>query len=439
MKKWFILFSAILFVFRGAFSTYIFQDDFFLFVSSRILDLGPLKSYGFYRPIGIDLFYYTAGIINNLAITHVFIFFVFGLGLIFLYKSFNLFFKNSFSFLATVMYALSFNHVYQLYWLATFQEVVMFTFCAASFYLFFRKNLLFIPFFIFAALSREEAFLLPVLILAILVFKKLFDRKLIMQLFILIILTIPFVILYEVNYGQVAVRPEYAPQFNLKIISNNFLWYFFWSLGLPGFLPDFLPSIFAKPLPGLWQTIQNTGAYWYLGFLVCYLTVFVFVFKKPVIKFGAFCLFLFSIYIIPISFIIHKWPVRLTIPLIFIILFQAFIITKLNKYLVAMLLVLYFTYNFLAISVHENTSTYKYESSISLKAKNIISNNNCLYFADDVESKSGWEGSQKLKLTLFDQWFTRYYRPDKNIKVYYGFETKVAPVGCTIINSRDLL
>ena len=36
MKKWLILFGTVLFLFRGAFSTYLFQDDFFGFGISKI-------------------------------------------------------------------------------------------------------------------------------------------------------------------------------------------------------------------------------------------------------------------------------------------------------------------------------------------------------------------------------------------------------------------
>ncbi len=420
---WFVgLCSFLLFWFRGAFRSHIFQDDFYLFVISRASDLRqflnfffPLKSYGFYRPLGIEVFYFLSGLVNNLFTTRLLVFGVFFTGLFFLHKIWR-------SRLATFMYAISFIHVFQLYWLATFQEVAVFTFGVISVYLFLKKSRWFLFFYGLALLSREEAMILPIVFLFL-------DKKRAILPFCLSTL---FFVVYKINFSQVITMPEYAPHFNFRLISNNILWYGLWGLGLPNFLPDFWPSILGSPSKELLVTIRNSRAGPYLVFLILYL-IFLAITTlrnwKKVWRVGLVCSLGFLIFILPMSAIVHKWMVRLTIPLVFVIFFQAYVISKTGKVLAVILLVFYILYNFFGVAVHEKTSTYFYESQIVKQVeKNLDDNRRELfdkknvYFADEKTPQSGWEGSRKLKLTLFDQWFLKYYFPDKEIKAVYGFE-----------------
>lgn len=445
MAKWLIaLFGLLLWEFRGAFQTYIFQDDFYLFSISKAASFKqffsfftPFKTYGFYRPLGIEVFYFLAGLFNNLILTRLLVFGIFFLGLFFLYKIWR-------SRLATLMYAISFVHVFQLYWLATFQEVAVFTFSVISTYFFLRKRLgLSTALFFCALLSREEAMLLPVLWLLLTGLKQW------KRLVLLFSLAVTFFIIYQINFSQVAIRPEYAPHFNLRLVGNNVLWYGLWSLGLPNFLPDFWPSIFGFPTKELITTINNSRAWPYLIFLGSYLalliTAILSVWKK-VWKVGLFCLVGFLIFILPMSVIIHKWMVRLTIPLVFVTFFEAYVIYKQRRILGITLVVLYLLYNFLAVPVHENSSTYRYESKVSRRTEKIIRENKeaittgkIIYFSERQPGQNGWEGSQKLKLTLFDQWFINYFLPGSKVKVVYGYESPVIPAGSFIIESEEIL
>ena len=454
------LFILLLILFRGAFKTYIFQDDFYLFSISNASDLRqflnfftPFKPYGFYRPVSIELFYFLANLINSLFVVRAGIFGLFFLGLVFLYKSLVVLTKNRrLSFLATTMYAVSFTHIYQLYWLATFQEVAVFTFAAFTVYAFLlRRSALSLIFFFLALLSREEAMVLPwLLIILWLAHRETRNRIPFRALAPYFLLTVPFAGLYVVNFAKVAVRTEYSPHLSPRLVGNNVVWYLLWGLGLPAFLPDFLPSIFCLPAAGFWAVVNNPVARGYLAFLSVYLFFFVIavgLVRKKAATVGAVSLAAFLCFILPMSVIIHKWMVRLTIPLVFLVFFEAFVIYHSRKPLAVFLILLYFTYNILAVSVHEQASNYFNESEISKAVASIvyknsgkIRNDGTIYFAENgAKSVNGWEGSQKLKLVLSDQYFLDYFLPGKRIRAVYSFENQMIPTGSFIIDANALL
>ena len=445
MKKWLILFGAILFLFRGAFSTYLFQDDFFGFGISKISSFNQFLNFfsifrgdRFYRPLSTEVFYFISQNLNNLFLTRLLVFSVFFTGLLFLYKIIVLLAKNkSLAFLTVFIYAVSFTHIFQLYWLATFQEVAMFSFSCAATYFFLKRNWLGLVFFLAALLSKESAIVLP---LVLLLLTRDFRRT-----FPYFLLVLPLLIVYKINYAGVALKPEYVPIFNPKLIGNNLLWYVLWAFGLPNFFPDFIPSIFSLPTQSLWTAINNARALPYLifwGLFIGFLGLTLIISRnKKIILMGVFCLLGFLIYVLPISVIVHKWMVRLTIPVIFSSLFLAYLMVNSKRWLAIPLVVFYVLYNFLAIPVHENTSTYKYESKIVQNvALNILDKDfESVCFSDEIKPENGWEGSRKLKLTLFDQWFLSYYFPNQKKRAFYGFDDGVYPSDCLIIPARAIL
>ncbi len=450
---WLFLFVFLLIIFHGAFQTAIFKDDYYLFSISRATNLGqfaaffaPFKNYGFYRPLGIEVFYFFVGLINNLLITRLLIFALFFLGLSFLYKTLFVLTKQRWlSFLAVAMYSASSTHVYQLYWLATFQEVAVFAFSVISTYLFLKKKFFWsLVVFLAALLSREEAMLLPLVLLFL-------DRgKHWRNLLIFFLVSAAFFVLYRVNFAQVTVRPEYAPHLNLRLIGNNVLWYLLWSLGAPSFAPDYFTSIFRLPLANFWSVVTRLGALPYLVILLGYWLVFIanmiLTSTRARFKVLGVGLILFLLYILPMSIIIHKWMVRLTVPLIFLTFWQAYIIFHSKKFVAGFLILTYCLFNVLAISVEETSSTFRLESRISRNVALAIEasqakilDSGVIYFQDREGSQSGWQGSQKLKVSLSDQWFLSYYFPGKRITAVYNFENESVPTKAVVIDSQKII
>jgi len=393
-----------------------------------------------------------------LILSHSLVFGFYFIGLYFLYKIIAVATKNKlFAKLAIIFYSISFIHVFQLYWLATFQEIALFTFLVISFYCFIRKKyLVSLLFFVFALMSKETALVFP-FFLCLYEFwhqKKSFVAKIpfLIPYFFLFIL---FSLINKYSIGRVAVIDTYKIQLNPKLILNNSMWYILWGMGLPNFMPDYLSSIFASPLPDLWNLFQIRELRIYFNALIFYLVLtsigfLVLVFKKQkVLKpLAFFCfgsLLSFFIFISPTLPIFHKWMVRLTIPLIFLSLLQAYLLfslARLNKYLLGMAIVIFSTYvifNYYGIKTHESSSLYALETRIAQNAKNYfvqnkhqILNNRFVYF------KNG-SGSVKLKTSFHDQDFLDYFFPGANLKAIYGYESVNIPFDAFVVDNDELL
>jgi hypothetical protein len=242
------------------------------------------------------------------------------------------------------------------------------------------------------------------------------------------------------------------------------MWYFLWSLGLPNYMPDYMVSIFKPPIKEFWKVFKNYPetkvffallfSYWIvlLSTLVAY-----FLKKKEAIKkvilLASFSLFGFVAFIGPIGFFLHKWMIRLTLPLIFVSLFQGYALSLfyekggLFRKVSYILIAIYFLLNIYGIKIHESSSTFFLESRISDHLKTVMNDNqekikakDYVYFKDvKIKDFNPWGQSKHLKTTLSDQNFLDLYFPDSNIKAIYGFEEKQIPNNSFVINSLDLL
>lgn len=465
-----LLFSLTTFLFKNAFSVYFFSDDFFFLKISRIHSFSqflnffsPFKEF-FYRPLTSEVFYFIIHLLEeNIFVSHSIVFIVYFFGLYFLYKIIYFLSKNKFlSYLTTGFYAISFTHVFQLYFFGTFQEVGVFTFLIISFYYYLKeKNIASLIFFILALLSKEIALLfLPFVFIFSFINKKYFNKKIVYYFFT----SIFFAFIYKSGLAGTTSLDNYKVQFSPRLFANNYMWYFLWSLGFPNFTSLYFTSVFKPPIAEFWKMLNNfpnIKLYYQLlasYYLIFFSTTVVYLLKnqKQILKFFYWIfglLIYFSIFIIPIIILPHRWMVRLTIPLIFIVLIQAFIIRSFIKggryfrLLGFILISIYFGLNVLGISIHESSSLYFLESKFTTSAKKYFEKNQreilkheIIYFQDPPINKSNpWGGSKKLKVTLGDQSFIDLYFPDIGIKAVYGFETKIKPKNSYTIQSIDIL
>jgi hypothetical protein len=468
-----VLTSFVLILFRRAFTINFFLDDFFFLKIGRADNLNqflnffsPNKTY-FYRPIPTEIFYYFINLINeNLFVTHFFIFLFYFIGLFFLLKSLLVVTGNKvLAYLAVFMYSINFVHVFQLYQVATFIEVSLFTFLILSFYCVLKKRyFLSSIFFIGALFSKESAIFFPLILTLCYFFKIIpFSKKAFRSLIINFLLCLFFYFLYRPSLSYVtATEPFYRLNLNLRLIINNLLWYSLWSLGLPNFLPDYLPSIFAKPLPDFWKLLDSPAYKIYFYSLIVYytfliptaLTIFLNHPKTRIKNFLAYVFIFvsFTLLIAPTLPTIHRWMVRLTLPLIFTVLTQAMIIyqafkeKKFYKFIAGILLILYIVIQIIGVGIHESSSIFLFESKISdqvltflTKNKNEIEKKKIIYFLDRNSNLSGWDGSKKLKNTLHGENFIPAIFLKENIKVYYDFNKNKIPLHAFVIDSEEMM
>lgn len=466
-----LLFAFITFLFRNAFTTYFLNDDFFFlkitrinFFSQFINFFSPIRQYS-YKPVSTEVFYFLIHLFNeNIFIAHLLGFSIYFIGVYYLFKIILYLSKNKLlSYLTTGFYAINFTHVFQLYYLGTFQEVYLFTFLAISFYKFLvGKNIQAIMFFVLALLSKETA----VLFAPFLVVFKLFVNKKIpwRKLLPYIILGLLFTLTYQYSLKYVTLLENYKIDLNPRLFINNLMWYFLWSLGLPNFTSLYFTSIFKPPIPEFYKILLNfpeIKTYYLLliSYYVLFISTFVYFFIKQVNKLKQFIylfilLFIyFFIFLGPILFFQHRWVVRLTLPLVFIVFMQTYFITnfiKKGKFLRILgffLIALYLYLNILGISIHESSSTFLLESRFTSNAKKYFNQHKkeilkyqYIYFEDKTKIiPMPWGGSEKLKVTFGDQNFIDHYFPESKLKAIYGFEDKKIPKDAYIVNSFDIL
>ena len=470
------LFTLVTILFRNAFQIKFFQDDYFFIHISNAKNLedvlrffSPFRTYS-YKPLATEVFYFILKLLHyNTFIGHVIVFLTYFIGLIFLYKCLKIVTKNSsLSKLAVFIYAVSFIHVFQLYWLATYQEVLSFTALSASFYYYLQKKLFpGIIWFIAALLSKETALLyIPFLF----IFEFIKQKRIVIKenRLNIVIYTLIAVLFYfgisRFSLPYVTALDNYKIQpTNLKLFLNNAMWYFLWSLGLPNFMPDVTKSIFSAPLPAFTASWKDPTTRLYFYLLIPFISLFALTCISLLVKFRKTALktigvtvlliILFYVFLGPILFFKHKWMVRLMLPHVFIAILIAWIIYQLGKapglwrYLSSLTFIFFLLATISGIKLHESSSTYLLELRVFNNVNKYFSQNantigkyKYIYFGDKGIGKDIqlW-GSEKIINSLHDQDFIDYFLPYSHIKVLYGFKTNKIPQNSYIINSWEML
>lgn len=450
--------------FYGAFSMYFFSDDFKFLAASKEFDLfsffSPLRT-TFYRPLPTEFLYFFLQRLPFPLITgHIFVFIIFLLGIFYLYKTLLLITKSrEISLFSSILYLFHFSHVYQLYWFATFQEVAQFTLLVCSLYFILNKRyVMSIILFTLALFSKEQALLFPIIAFFFYYIKY---KKLHPSFIIYMVLDFTFIGIHIFVNSQMPILPEYIIHISPKLFVNNTLWYGLWSLGFPAMMPDYMKSIFSLPFGAFWNYFTQPAfliyffgmGFYLLALIISSLIIFTGKMKeKKLLALHAIVgMILFIFFLLPVLPVIHKWMVRLTIPLIFITIIEGTLLAilwkqKKTQLLAIILLSLYLVWNYFGIKQHEVISTYTLESSITKKASTVFSDvkrfENCsvLYIKDPKKMKmSSWEGSKKLALTLSGDSFLSYYFPGRDLKVAYEYHSKLSqPTDCSI-DAKELI
>lgn len=460
--------------FLRAFSIDFMLDDYFFLKVGRANSIGdflhffyPVKDY-FYRPIPTETFYFLIHIFReNTVIAHTMMFILYFVGLVFLYKIIlKILHERGLARLFIFLYAIHFTHVFQLYEIATAIEIFLFTFLVISFYYYLnRKIALSVVFFVLALLSKETAILFPLFLLLYYVFKGKKEGFRLRDIFWYVATSVLFGLIYRFGVSEVVRNePTYRIQKNPRLMVNNLMWYSFWSLGIPNFFPDYFASIFSPPIADFWKQLKNqTFIYWawsYGAYFVLFIPTAIVGFVLALKKKNGWAILLFSaisflLFISPTLPILHKWMVRLTLPLIFVVLIQSYLLWlvyasgKLGRIVVGIILVLFFIGNAFAIQLHQESGLFLLETRIVknvrtyvAKHRKKIEQKGIIHFQDrDVTGVTitPWGGSKKLSTTLHGEDFADLFFPDKSIRVFYAYETPATPEGAFIAKAFQIV
>lgn len=476
IKALYCIVIAVPILFNNAFTMHYFGDDFAFLKASRAESWQDIAAFfnpfreTFYRPLSSELFYYLHHLSNyNLVFFHAIVFVTFIIGVIWLYKLLlHIHLKKWFAVLVVFMYAIHFTHVYQLYWFATFQEVLMFAgIIGALLYGIKNKWKISLTLFIVSLLSKETALLFtPLLVVCLYVSMNINKHNLLKPsvkkvvnhfntyktlLILSIGLTICALVVYSWGLSETSRLPQYAIRFSPRLFVDNAYWFWLWSFGFPSFLPDYMSRMISLPHKEFWnnfvQPYSLVYVYSLIGYIISLVIGFVIgIYKRQtratILVTAIISFAVFFITLLPSLLISHKWMVRLTVPIISSLIFQGYVLYVLLsdshravRIVGVFGIVMYILMNLGGIPVHEISSTYALENTITTRAHDIFATIDVdknsrtavdLFFVDNEEvTISSWEGSEKLRTSLSNQNFIDYYfGPDaKNITAYYDYES----------------
>lgn len=271
----FLVFAAVLLLYRSALSVYFSQDDFFHFQVSQtdgtlrgFLNLFGFHTFeergiAFYRPITREALYnisYSLFGLNHLPL-RLLSFFVHlvNIALVYLLMQ-RLFDKREISVFAAFFFGITAANVALLYYLAGGIQALFATMFILLSVIFFwdylqkgNERLKWVSFaaFLLGLGSHELAAVTPVLLAGLLFVKYPFKKLLPMSLWEL---WLPFAVLAIYLYLDIAVigfsqeEQQYQAVFSVKKTLNSLAWYSAWALGLPEMLIDFVnPGLKLNP------------------------------------------------------------------------------------------------------------------------------------------------------------------------------------------------
>lgn len=288
----FILFYPVL-------NTYFSQDDFFHFKVSQtdgtlkgfvyLLGFHPFeeRQIAFYRPISREIlfnFFYNFFGLNSLPfriLQFILHFINIYLSFLLLKKVFSDYFLSQ---LGTIIFGISAVSTVPLYYLAGgIQSLMVTTFILLSqlvFLEFLQKDqirYLLITFilFLFALASFELSFVIPPLIFILTLFNTKNIRKSLIYSLPFICVFIIYLLLNYYLIGFSKSEKEYHPIYSIKVVLNNYMWYFLWGLSLPQTLVDFVnPGFKLNPV-----LMKYWGNYYKLIFPSFFIITFIILFS----------------------------------------------------------------------------------------------------------------------------------------------------------------
>ena len=250
LKKYFpflFIFGVVLALYFPVFSLYFSQDDFFVLKMGTANSLSDFLNffsfryphgYAFYRPLTTQVYAFVIKSLFGLQpfFFHFvsFIFFLANLVLIFKIVE-KLLKKRNLGFFVCFFYAINASNLGSLAYISNFQEIGMAFFLFLSFWLYLKDKRIAPLFFIFSLLSKENAVVLPLILLGYeYLLGKREWKKTLPYWFIL-----GFYVIFRIG-GGLPETAVYQLDFNLKNIFNSYFWYLLWGIGLPEMLIDFV-------------------------------------------------------------------------------------------------------------------------------------------------------------------------------------------------------
>lgn len=463
----FLLVFIIIF-FSGGISNYFLGDDWFHLNITQITHwqeflnfFSPYKNpqqAAFYRPITIQLFFFLTQSLFGFKpfFYHLPIYLLFIFSIYLFYRLLILLnFSQRSRYLATIFFGLSATNFTRLYFISAGQEVFM-VFFVLLYFLFFltEKSRLKIKaqFFLIAALlSKDTAIVAPIILFFLQNINFIIDMKkkkshfkikqfLTKNLDFLFSLLFVFIYLYIRFYlfdRQMLNDESYQLSFSIKEILTGFYFYFWWLMGAPELIQDYMPKFYLF-LP---RFFTDFGLQAYLLIILALLLFilliinFVMAYKKIKkirnLKKILFALIFIFFGLLPVMFLPnHRFTIQLGLPILGLAMFLAVILDSHKKmYLTYLTVILFLSLNFLNIKMSEKSHYSTTRAKISEKVSNYFLTNyhqikpNTVFFITNGETLgheiASWGSSRQLAFALWHENFIQAFYKDKTLKMNY--------------------
>lgn len=371
MKKYHPLLGIILgMVFLPSLFIFFSADDWFHLRVSNINQISEFfnffsflktaQSIAFYRPLSTQVFFFVFQKLFGLNPLpyRLFVLFCFGFSLYLINKlAMILFDSKRKALLVMLIYGFSVSNFTRLYFLSAFQEIALVIFtCLCLLGHLNNQRWKSLSFFVLALMSKETAVVIPLIIIIVdWLGKKVNLHRVIPYLLVLT----PYLYLRLFQFGFVSGE-TYTLNFSPAKIANTLMWYFFWSLGAPELLIDYISSGL-RPIP---RFFTDYPAWWpvILGLFLTNLALFILLFARQIKKIDrrlSTCGILFVVSLLPVLFFPqHKFALELGLPLIWFALGVSLLLPERGKLLPL------FLFFYLALNLSMNYLTYTRHYSV---------------------------------------------------------------------------
>jgi len=428
--------------FRNSFNNFFFEDDFFHMVLANGQSLtrsfnilAPAqREYYIFRPLTTQLFWKLGQ--NFFGLNpfpyHMVNFLFFSINVFLVYilaRKIDL--TKRASLLASFVFALAGSNFYRLFFLSTFQEIVVTTFALLTMILYINKSRLAILTFVLALLSKETGIMIP---FALAGFDFLIRKKVDWKVGIYFAISVLYFFLHKYFYGfyQGGI---YAYDFNPVSTLNNYLWYLLWTIGLPeGFVNVGLKSVvnwsgttekYFGPLG-----LQIVGSFFSLSLFIFYSLIRFFANRKKM-SYVLFFVFWWFVFLLPVAFFpFHKFAINVGTATVGFVLLVGQILNhrRASQIILAILFVVFLN---LTIRFNEQTHWVVKRPQTVVKVMSLIKSlypqgidGRTLYFRNNVEKYCEIDVleqrySSEAAFALSHEDAFKIFYPGQNFKVYY--------------------
>lgn len=324
-----LLFGLTIFVFHSIFYINFTADDYFVLqmvktknFTSFIRLFLPLQNVVYYRPLGIQLYFWLSKVVfaMNPFPYHLLGFFIHTMNIFLVFLIIKKITASKLSaFMATFLYGISVVHFLSLAWVVNFSYLLVTFFYFLAFFLWLESKTY--PFLLVVSLGLLTNELMITLPIVLFFYSILFNKKsrslipasgLVLVYFLLRFL-----------FFKTASGGDYSFTLNPKIIANNYQWYILWSFGWPETMRDQMINFFTRnPGSDFLINFKKEFIIFIIGFYSMLLLLVISNFKKIINKQTLFSVIFFSISLIPVIFFrSHSYPHYSTIGLLGIVLF----------------------------------------------------------------------------------------------------------------------